>query len=193
MINLLYFKKQDAWCNILKIKICVLVNYYLKKYINPGLHDEYVFCNTGTEANMRAIRLARAYTGKKTIARFHGGWHGGLDGFVDDCNGVPEEFNDLVKEISCKSGNGLRGNRIGNCFESGSRSAPRRIGFAPVLLKAESPQPNKKGRSQVTYWVRLLKKYPYNFYWHRRIMSSENRKNVIILRIRTVRFSKIYC
>ena len=40
------------------------VNSYLKKYINPDLHEEYIFCNSGTEANMRAIRLARAFTGK---------------------------------------------------------------------------------------------------------------------------------
>ena len=58
------------------------VNFYLKKYINPNLHNEYIFCNSGTEANMRAVRLARAHTGKDIIGRFHGGWHGGLDGFL---------------------------------------------------------------------------------------------------------------
>ena len=56
------------------------VNFYLKKYINPNLCSEYIFCNTGTEANMRAIRLARAYTGKDKIGRFHGGWHGVIVG-----------------------------------------------------------------------------------------------------------------
>lgn len=34
------------------------------------------FCNTGTEATMYAIRLARAYSGKKTILKAEGGWHG---------------------------------------------------------------------------------------------------------------------
>ena len=37
------------------------------------------FTNSGTEANMYAIRLARAYTGKPKIAKFEGGWHGGYD------------------------------------------------------------------------------------------------------------------
>lgn len=37
------------------------------------------FTNSGTEANMYATRLARAYTGKKKIAKFEGGWHGGYD------------------------------------------------------------------------------------------------------------------
>ncbi|MCS7136468.1 MAG: aspartate aminotransferase family protein [Nitrososphaerota archaeon] len=35
--------------------------------------------NSGTEANMYAIRLARAYTGKRKIAKFEGHWHGGYD------------------------------------------------------------------------------------------------------------------
>jgi glutamate-1-semialdehyde 2,1-aminomutase len=37
------------------------------------------FTNSGTEANMYAVRLARAYTGKSKIAKFEGGWHGGYD------------------------------------------------------------------------------------------------------------------
>ncbi|MEM3789215.1 MAG: glutamate-1-semialdehyde 2,1-aminomutase [Candidatus Bathyarchaeia archaeon] len=37
------------------------------------------FTNSGTEANMYAIRLARAYTGKRKIIKFEGGWHGGYD------------------------------------------------------------------------------------------------------------------
>jgi glutamate-1-semialdehyde 2,1-aminomutase len=37
------------------------------------------FTNSGTEANMYATRLARAFTGKGKIAKFEGGWHGGYD------------------------------------------------------------------------------------------------------------------
>jgi glutamate-1-semialdehyde 2,1-aminomutase len=37
------------------------------------------FTNSGTEANMYAARLARAYTGRNKIAKFEGGWHGGYD------------------------------------------------------------------------------------------------------------------
>lgn len=37
------------------------------------------FTNSGTEANMYATRLARAYTGVSRIAKFEGGWHGGYD------------------------------------------------------------------------------------------------------------------
>jgi len=37
------------------------------------------FTNSGTEANMYAVRLARAHTGRSKIAKFEGGWHGGYD------------------------------------------------------------------------------------------------------------------
>jgi len=37
------------------------------------------FTNSGTEANMYATRLARAYTSRAKIAKFEGGWHGGYD------------------------------------------------------------------------------------------------------------------
>jgi len=74
----------------------------LLKKINPEYSEKYIFCNSGTEANMRAIRLARAFTGKKIIGRFHGGWHGGLDGFIDehpDNHGVPDEINNLYRVL----------------------------------------------------------------------------------------------
>jgi glutamate-1-semialdehyde 2,1-aminomutase len=37
------------------------------------------FTNSGTEANMYAVRLARAYTKRAAIAKFEGNWHGGYD------------------------------------------------------------------------------------------------------------------
>ena len=37
------------------------------------------FTNSGTEAVMNALRLARAYTGKPKIAKFEGGFHGTTD------------------------------------------------------------------------------------------------------------------
>lgn len=71
--------------------------------------DNVVFCNTGSEATMRAARIARAYTKKKKIAIFSGAWHGGNELFMYDFNydiddgntyhkssGVPNEFKDLV-------------------------------------------------------------------------------------------------
>lgn len=34
------------------------------------------FCNTGAEATMYLVRLARAYSGRKTVIKMAGGWHG---------------------------------------------------------------------------------------------------------------------
>ncbi|MEP2654074.1 MAG: aminotransferase class III-fold pyridoxal phosphate-dependent enzyme [Paraglaciecola sp.] len=42
----------------------------------PDSLNNYIFCNTGSEATQRAVRLARAATGKMHIASFQGGWHG---------------------------------------------------------------------------------------------------------------------
>ncbi len=44
----------------------------------PGV-ETVRFTNSGTEANMYAVRLARAYTKKNYIIKMEGGWHGGYD------------------------------------------------------------------------------------------------------------------
>lgn len=71
----------------------------------PGV-DQVTFCNSGTEATMYALRLARASTGRPLIAKFEGGYHGthdllavsfgrprtgpDLSGSVEDPEAVPE-------------------------------------------------------------------------------------------------------
>ncbi len=64
--------------------------------------------NSGTEATMSAIRLARAYTGKKKIIKFEGCYHGHADSFlvkagsgattlgIPSSPGVPEEIASLT-------------------------------------------------------------------------------------------------
>lgn len=42
-------------------------------------HDRALFCNTGTEAVMTAIRLARAHTKRSKILQFNGSYHGHND------------------------------------------------------------------------------------------------------------------
>lgn len=46
----------------------------------PGL-DCVRFCNSGTEASMFAVRVAKAYTGKDGIVKIIGGYHGTTDIF----------------------------------------------------------------------------------------------------------------
>jgi glutamate-1-semialdehyde 2,1-aminomutase len=62
------------------------------------------FVNSGTEATMSALRLARAFTGRSKIIKFEGGYHGHADGLLvqagsgqatlslPDSPGVPASF-----------------------------------------------------------------------------------------------------
>jgi glutamate-1-semialdehyde 2,1-aminomutase len=72
-------------------------------------HVEKVrFVSSGTEATMLAIRLARAYTNRKYIAKFEGCYHGHADALlvkagsgvatlgIPGSAGVPEEFTQLT-------------------------------------------------------------------------------------------------
>jgi glutamate-1-semialdehyde aminotransferase len=64
--------------------------------------ERVMFCNSGTEATLHAMRIARARTGKGKIAKFEGGYHGVHDyalvsgvvatptGPVDDPTSVPD-------------------------------------------------------------------------------------------------------
>ena len=44
----------------------------------PGV-EKVTFCNSGTEATMYALRLARASTSRQLVAKFEGGYHGTHD------------------------------------------------------------------------------------------------------------------
>ena len=64
------------------------------------------FTNSGTEATAHALRIARAYTGRRKIARFEGTFHGILDGIYvgfrppfdgPECAGIPPAaYEDLL-------------------------------------------------------------------------------------------------
>ncbi|MGD2038768.1 MAG: aspartate aminotransferase family protein [Desulfobacterales bacterium] len=47
------------------------------------------FANSGTEATMAAIRLARGYTGRKKFIKFEGQYHGWYDAFLLNCHARP--------------------------------------------------------------------------------------------------------
>ena len=69
-----------------------------------GYDKSVVFCNSGAEATMRAIRVARAYTGKKKILMFSGSWHGGNDSLLWEedweCNRSSENILVPIKPFS---------------------------------------------------------------------------------------------
>jgi len=80
-------------------------NKILKEYINkkisnfssPNLHavnlskeikkilpnfSKFIFCNSGSEANIKALRICRALTGKSKVVTATGSWHGSVDQFL---------------------------------------------------------------------------------------------------------------
>jgi glutamate-1-semialdehyde 2,1-aminomutase len=69
----------------------------------PGL-EQVRLCNSGTEATMSALRLARGFTGRDAIVKFEGCYHGHADGLlvkagsgaltlgVPTSSGVPADF-----------------------------------------------------------------------------------------------------
>lgn len=67
--------------------ICTCVKYI----------EKIVFCNSGSEATMRAARIARAYTKRNKIAIFEGGWHGGNELYLFEYD---HELNQSVHKSS---------------------------------------------------------------------------------------------
>ena len=76
----------------------------------PGI-DKLRFCNSGTEACMSAIRLARGFTGRERILKFDGCYHGHADSLLvkagsgaltlgqPDSAGVPSDLARLTRVL----------------------------------------------------------------------------------------------
>ena len=58
-------------------KYVIYFSQLLKK-IFPEF-SKFIMCATGTEANMKALRIARAITNKNKVAMVAGSWHGSVD------------------------------------------------------------------------------------------------------------------
>ena len=58
--------------------------------------DQIRFTNSGTEATMAAMRLARAFTGRPRVARFEGSYHGTHDYTATPGDGIPDLVADLM-------------------------------------------------------------------------------------------------
>jgi glutamate-1-semialdehyde 2,1-aminomutase len=87
--------------------------------IMPGM-DMVRMVNSGTEATMSAIRLARGYTGRDTIVKFEGCYHGHSDSLlvkagsgaltlgVPSSPGVPAVLADLTMTLTYNDPEGVR-------------------------------------------------------------------------------------
>lgn len=71
---------EDGWTYGACERYSLELGEYIIKHI-PQI-EQIRFVNSGTEAVMTAIRLARAYTGKNKIIKFNGCYHGHLDSML---------------------------------------------------------------------------------------------------------------
>ncbi len=93
----------SGWTSEWEVKASELITSHMK---NVGMVR---FFQSGTEADMAAVRLARAYTGKKKIIRVGGSYHGWADEFVYDmqipysgpfqAQGIPPEHYSSVLSV----------------------------------------------------------------------------------------------
>jgi glutamate-1-semialdehyde 2,1-aminomutase len=94
------------------------------------------FTNSGSEAVMMAIRLARAATGRSGVLRFQGAYHGSYDAAMQPpARGVPASVEGEIVTVPLGDGAGLEA----ALAEHGSRLAcvlfdamPNRAGLRPV-------------------------------------------------------------
>jgi glutamate-1-semialdehyde 2,1-aminomutase len=72
------------------------------------------FGNSGTEATMHAIRLARAATGRDKIVKFEGAYHGLHDSALVSVKPHAPEFGDINDPVSVSGGLGVPKSAIAN-------------------------------------------------------------------------------
>jgi glutamate-1-semialdehyde 2,1-aminomutase len=72
------------------------------------------FGNSGTEATMHAIRLARAATGRDKVLKFEGGYHGLHDAALVSVKPHAPEFGDVHDPTPVPGGQGVPKASIGN-------------------------------------------------------------------------------
>lgn len=103
--------------------------------------DRVRYFQSGTEADMAAARLARAYTGKKKIIRIGGAYHGWNSEFLFDMQipysgplqtaGVPEEY---YQHVIAVPPNDLE------ALDSAFKEAEKKGGTAALFLEPSGPE-----------------------------------------------------
>lgn len=68
--------------------------------------EQLRYCNSGTEAVMNAIKVARAFTGRPKIAKCEGAYHGTYDVVETSQEARPENWGDIESPISVPTSRG---------------------------------------------------------------------------------------
>ena len=72
------------------------------------------FTNSGTEATMNAIRVARAFTGRHKIAKIEGGYNGSWDDVMVSAHPSGEQSGDVLRPIAAPASLGLTPDSVDN-------------------------------------------------------------------------------
>jgi glutamate-1-semialdehyde 2,1-aminomutase len=79
----------------------------------PGA-EMTTFCSSGSEATLHALRLARAYTGRKKIAKFEGGYHGIHDTVMMSVQYKPGEAGPVEAPVATVESPGIPAETVAN-------------------------------------------------------------------------------
>ena len=117
--------------------------------------DRVRFCNSGTEAVMGAIKAARAFTGRPTIVKVEGSYHGTYDHAEASLGSAPDTWGDAASPTTVPYAAGAPDSLgdevriIGFNDPEGARAVIRRAGerCAAVLV---DPMPSRVGMPQLT-------------------------------------------
>jgi glutamate-1-semialdehyde 2,1-aminomutase len=74
----------------------------------PGV-EMVRFVNSGTEATMHALRVARAFTGRDKIIKFEGGYHGAHDYVLFSTYAPPSVYGNRLSPIPIPASSGIPG------------------------------------------------------------------------------------
>ena len=86
-----------AWTTPYEIELC-------ERIIKMCKVDKVRLTNSGTEATMHALRIARAHTGREKFIKFEGQYHGMLDYFMfSTASSAPNRSCTVSRTAHCKA------------------------------------------------------------------------------------------
>ena len=130
----------------------------IRKGVTPGITSEYEInvaekiinmcpgiemvrlTNTGSEAVMHAIRVARAYTGREKIIKFEGGYHGSFDYMLFSTYAPPQVYGNINNPIPVPASSGI----------------PRQLGDLVITVPFNHPSVLKKTLQRVGHEVAAI-------------------------------------
>ena len=105
----LAYRVANGTCYTFPVEESILLAEEIKRRFEVDLVR---FSNSGTEATMDAIRVARGYTGREKIVKFEGGYHGHHDDVLISIQPPPESIGEPMSPNSVPASAGIPRSRI---------------------------------------------------------------------------------